>query len=261
MADASKSTVQSVGKAFAVLQAFRAESPELTISEVAASAGLDRGTAFRLIHTLVDLGYLGAVPGTRRFWLTLKCLELGYSALAAGGLQLQSRPILQALVPGVADAASLGMLDGPDVIYVERIQADLGRHAPDRRAGSRTGAYAAALGHAILAWRSPADARQILQSGERIPFSDATLTDLDQLCARLEEVRSRGYAISDGENAFGLRTVAAPIFWPDGTVRAAISLTVRTARQDLDAFVTDAVPPLLRATRLLSGAVRLSAAA
>ena len=261
MADASKSTVQSVGKAFAVLQAFRAETPELTISEVAASAGLDRGTAFRLIHTLVDLGYLAAVPGTRRFWLTLKCLELGHSALRAGGLQQQSRPVLQGLVPVVADAASLGMLDGPDVVYLERIQTDLGRQAPDRRTGSRTGAYAAALGHAILAWRSPDEARQILQSGERVPMSDATLTDLDQLCGRLVEVRTRGYAISDGENAFGLRTVAAPIFWPDGTVRAAVSLTVRTARQELDAFVAQAVPPLLQATRALTGAVRLSDAA
>ncbi len=259
--DASKNTVQSVGKAFAVLQAFRADASELTISEVAASAGLDRGTAFRLIHTLVDLGYLAAVPGTRRFWLTLKCLELGYSALATGGLQRQSRPVLQSLVPGVADAASLGMLDGPDVVYIERVQADLGRQAPDRRAGSRTGAYAAALGHAILAWQLPDEARHILQSGERIPLSDSTMTDLDQLCARLAEVRTRGYAISDGENAFGLRTVAAPIFWPNGAVRAAISLTVRTARQELDAFVAEAVPPLLQATRELTSAVRLSAAA
>lgn len=261
MVESSKSTVQSVGKAFAVLQAFRAETPEMTISEVAAAAGLDRGTAFRLIHTMVDLGYLAAVPGTRRFWLTLKCLELGYSALAAGGLQRQSRPVLQSMVPDLADAASLGMLDGPDVVYLERIQADLGRQAPDRRTGSRTGAYAAALGHAILAWQPPDQARQIMQSGERIPLSGATLTDLDQLCARLAEVRSRGYAISDGENAFGLRTVAAPIFWPDGTVRAGISLTVRAARQELDAFVAASVPPLLQATRTLSGAVRLSAAA
>ncbi|MGI4797248.1 MAG: IclR family transcriptional regulator [Janthinobacterium lividum] len=260
MVESSKSTVQSVGKAFAVLQSFRADTPEMTISEVASAAGLDRGTAFRLIHTMVDLGYLAAVPGTRRFWLTLKCLELGYSALAAGGLQRQSRPVLQGLVPDLADAASLGMLDGADVVYLERIQADLGRQAPDRRTGSRTGAYAAALGHAILAWQPPDQARQIMQSGERIPLSGATLTDLDQLCARLNEVRGRGYAISDGENAFGLRTVAAPIFWPDGTVRAAVSLTVQTARQELDAFVAAAVPPLLQATRTLSGAVRLSAA-
>lgn len=260
MADSDRNTVQSVGKAFAVLRAFRAEQPELTITEVAASCDLDRGTAFRLIHTLVSLGYLAPVPGTRRFWLTLKCLELGYSALAAGGLRMQSRPVLQNLVPGVADAASLGMLDGPDVVYLERVQVDLGRHGPDRRVGSRTGAYAAALGHAILAWQPPEQARHILQSADRVPLSDRTLTDLDRLCARLEEVRARGYAVSDGENAYGLRTVAAPVFWPDGTARAAVSLTVRTAREPLETFVAGAVPPLLEASRALTGAVRMTAA-
>ena len=258
MVEGDRNTVQSVGKAFAVLHAFAAGKPELTITDVAALTGFDRGTAFRLIHTLVSLGYLAAVPGTRRFWLTLKCLELGYSALAAGGLRLQSRVVLQGLVPGIADAASLGMLDGPDVVYLERVQVDLGRQGPDRPVGSRTGAYAAALGHAILAWQPPEQARHILQSGDRVPLSDRTLTDLDRLCERLQQVRGQGYAVSDGENAFGLRTVAAPILWSDGTARAAISLTVRTARQPLDAFVAEAVPPLLQASRALTEAVRMT---
>ncbi len=261
MVDSVKNTVQSVGKAFAVLHAFTPHAPELTITQVAAAAGIDRGTAFRLIHTLADLGYLAGVPGTRRFWLTLKCLELGYTALAAGGLRAQSRTVLQPLVPAVADAASLGMLDGADVVYLERVEAGPGRQGPDRRAGSRTGAYAAALGHAILAWQPPDQARAVLQGSERVPLSDRTLVDLERLCARLQEVRARGYAISDGENAYGLRTVAAPILWPDGTARAAISLTVRAAREELDPFVARAVAPLLHATAALTGAVRLGEAA
>src|SRR5215207_1376169 len=82
--DNPKNQVQSVAKAFAVLKAFGGDVPELTAAEVAARAGLDRGTAFRLIHTLVGLGYLRALPdGGRRFRLTLKCLELGHSVLAA----------------------------------------------------------------------------------------------------------------------------------------------------------------------------------
>ena len=261
MTENARNTVQSVGKAFGVLRALNAAKAELTISEIAVRAGLDRGTAYRLIHTLVDLGYVAPVQGTRRFWLTLKCLELGYSALAAGGLRAQARPILQNLVPSIADAASLGMLEGPDVVYLERVQVDLGRQGPDRAAGSRTGAYAAALGHAILAYMPPDQARAILQSAERIPLSDRTLTDLDQLCARLQQVRHQGYAVSDGENAYGLRTLAAPVLWPDGSARAAISLTVKTSRQDMDAFITDALLPLRDAVQALGSAVRMTAAA
>ena len=165
MADTAKHTVKSVAKAFEVLRAFHPGRPELTITDVATHTGLDRGTAFRLIHTLIELGYLAGIPGQRRFRLTLKCLELGFSALAAGGLKAQSGPLLREMVPGVAEAASLGVLDKADVVYVERVQVDMGRHDLDRRVGSRTGAYATALGHAILAWEPPAHARALLASG------------------------------------------------------------------------------------------------
>ncbi len=74
-------------------------------------------------------------------------------------------------------------------------------------------------------------------------------------------MRARGHAVSDGEDAFGLRTVAAPILWPDGTARAAISPTVRAARQALEPFVAGAVAPLLRAAGALTGAVRPGEAA
>ena len=87
MAENTKNLVQSAAKVFAVLRAFDPTLPELTITEVAGRAGLDRGTAFRLIHTLVSLGYLCPVPGSKRFRLALKCLELGFLALSSQDLQ------------------------------------------------------------------------------------------------------------------------------------------------------------------------------
>lgn len=254
--EASKNTVQSVAKVFAVLRAFDATRPELTLSEVAGLAGLDRGTSFRLIHTLVSLGYLAPVPETRRFRLTLKCLDLGYSALASGGLKARVAPLLRDMVPAHADAASLGRLDGADVVYVERVQTEMGRRDLDRRAGSRTGAYASALGHVLLAWQPPEQAEAVLRSAERVPLSERTLVDLDLLMVRLTEVRARGYAVSDGENAFGLRTIAAPILDSAGQALAGVSLTVRAERVGLDAFIADALLPLLQATGALTRAAR-----
>ena len=261
MAEADKNVVQSAGKVLAVLRAFDAGHPELTISEVAARAGLDRGTAFRLIHTLIGLEYLAAVPNSRRFRLTLKCLELGYAALARAGLNGQAAPLLRELVPQHADAASLGVLDGADVVYVERVQVDMARPDLDRRVGSRTGAYASALGHAMLAWHDPEKARQILASTERVRLSDRTLVDLDDLMERLATVRQRGYAVSDGENAYGLRTIAAPILDADGHPIAGISLSVRSERIELDAFIEEALLRLLRTTQALTRAAQLTAPA
>jgi IclR family pca regulon transcriptional regulator len=258
VAETEKNVVQSAGKVFGVLRAFDIDHLELTISEVAGRADLDRGTAYRLVHTLIGLGYLAAVPNSRRFRLTLKCLELGYAALNKAGLKGQAAPLLRELVPVHADAASLGVLDGADVVYVERAQVDMARPDLDRRIGSRTGAYASALGHAVLAWHDPAGARQILESGERVRLSERTLVDLDALMERLASVRERGYAISDGENAYGLRTVAAPVLDADGQAIAGVSLSVRSERIELDAFVADAVPLLLRTTEALTRAASLT---
>lgn len=256
--DAAKNTVQSAAKIFAVLRAFDTQAPELTISETAARAGLDRGTAFRLIHTLELLGYLAAVPNSRRFRLTLKCLELGYSVLARGGLKTHAHTLLREIVPERFDAGSLGMLDEGDVVYVERIEGDLSRRGLDRRIGSRTGAYAAALGHAILAWLPPEEQRARLESTERVKLSEHTLVDLDPLLDRLAAVRQRGYAWSDGENAYGLRTVAAPVLDESGHPLAGVSLTIRAERMALDDFLAEGAPAVMRIGEDLTRAVRLS---
>src|SRR6476620_8673619 len=90
-----KNYVASVGKAFAVLKSFTSETFELTLSEIAARADLDRGTAFRLIQTLTELGYLQAVPQSRRFRLGVACLDLGYTVLSRGTLRALAEPLLR----------------------------------------------------------------------------------------------------------------------------------------------------------------------
>jgi IclR family transcriptional regulator, pca regulon regulatory protein len=261
MAENPKNLVQSAAKVFAVLRAFDPALPEMTITDVAGRTGLDRGTAFRLLHTLVSLGYVAAVVGTKRFRLTLKCLELGYLALSSQELRAHAGPLLRECVPAVADAGSLGTLDGADVVYLERVNTGLTRQDLDRRPGRRIPAYGAALGHAQLAFLSEAQQIAILDSTERVKLSERTLTDLDALIARLRDVRAQGFAVSDGENAYGLRTVAAPILDSAGVPLAAVSLTADAARAPLDEFVAAAKPEVLRVARDLTNAVRLSAGA
>ena len=253
-----KNFVNSVAKVFAVLKAFDATLPELTVSEVAARSGLDRGTAFRLVHTLCALGYLAPVPRGKRYRLTLKCMELGYTPLARSDLKVLARPLLQEVVPAIADAASLGMLDGTDIVYVERAQTEMPQINLDRRAGSRTGAYGAALGHAILACLPVEQQHEIISRSNRIRLSEKTLVEVDAILARLSEVKARGYAISDGENAYGLRTVAAAILDTDGSPVAGVSLTIHAERMAMDAFVASAVPVVCRIAQDLTRAIALS---
>ena len=243
-----KNYVASVGKAFAVLKSFASETFELTLSEIAARADLDRGTAFRLIQTLVELGYLQAVPQSHQFRLSIACLDLGYTALSHRSLRPIVEPLLRDLVPDVGDAASLGILDGGDVVYLARIGTGLDRHKVDRRPGTRIPAYSAALGHVMLAHLARDEQIARLALRPRVKLSERTLTDLDALLARLDQVRKKGHAVSDGENAYGLRTLATPIFDDQGLVIGGLSVTVDAMRMDMPAFRDQALPRLMQVT-------------
>jgi IclR family pca regulon transcriptional regulator len=157
-------------------------------------------------------------------------------------------PLLRDLVPEVGDAASLGILDGGDVIYLARVGAGLDRHKMDRRPGTRIPAYSAALGHAMLAHLARNEQIERLESRPRVKLSERTLTDLDALLARLDQVKKKGHAVSDGENAYGLRTLAMPILDAQGFVIAGLSVTVDAMRMDMPTFRDQALPKLMRLT-------------
>src|SRR5260370_35768731 len=78
----SKNAVQSLAKGFGVLEAISGGVDEMTLSEIADIAGLDSGTTFRMVNTLVNLAYLAPMAGSRRFRPTLKVLDLAFPALA-----------------------------------------------------------------------------------------------------------------------------------------------------------------------------------
>lgn len=252
-----KSVVQSLAKGFQVLQAFTSEEPELVLAEVARRSALDKGTTFRLLNTLVMLGYVERVEGTRNFRLALRCLDLGFNAIARSELRTQARPVLRGLVGKTSEAASIGVLDGPEIVYVERIQAGLVRLGVDVRIGSRAPVYSTAIGHAIVAFLPEATQIGILEAHPRIKRTETTITDLARLLKRLRAVKKQGYAVSNQENVSGLCVVAAPILDLDGAPFAAVSVAAPTMRISPDEFERVAVKPLLEAARQLSRALQV----
>jgi IclR family transcriptional regulator, pca regulon regulatory protein len=255
MADAEKSIGKSVAKAFAVLQAFSSAEPELVLADVARAAGVDNATAHRLLNTLVGLGYVERVPDTRRFRLTLKCLDLGFNAIARSELRSLARPVLRSLVGPRIEAASIGVLDGAEIVYVERIQAGLERLAVDIRVGNRVPAFSSAVGRAILSALPVATQRAILKSSDRRRITEHTVTDIDQILERIAEATAQGYAISDQETVTGLRVVAAPILDVDGVPIAAVSAASPAFQRSLDEFLADAREVTCDAARKLSRAL------
>jgi IclR family transcriptional regulator, pca regulon regulatory protein len=256
--DSDKNTVHSLAKGFRILEAFTAQEPELAMAEVARKAGVDNATAFRFLNTLVQTGYVERVPDARLFRLTTKVLDLGFNAIAHSDLRTQARPILRGLVGAINEAASVGVLDGSHILYVERIQAGLARLGVDTRIGSRVPAYATAIGHAVLAWLPRAAQIAILEAQPRPQLTTTTQTKLDALLTRLAQVKRRGYAVSDQETVAGLYVLAAPILDSDGVPLAGISIAAPAIQTTLKDFEAAGARPIVQAAAALSRTVAAS---
>jgi IclR family pca regulon transcriptional regulator len=258
--DNPKNVVQSLAKGFRVLEAFTAAEPELPLAQVARRASMDNATAFRLLNTLVMLGYVERIAGTRNFRLTLKCLDLGFNAIARTELRDRVRPVLRSLVGEVNEAASVGVLDGADVAYVERVQAGLVRLGVDVRIGSRIPAYCSAIGLAILAYLPKDEQSRVLALKPRVRLTPRTVTDLKEIHARLAKVRRAGYIVVDQEITTGLRALAAPVLDPDGYPIAAVSVVAPSLRMPLERFLKVALGPVQEAARTISKAMQAGGA-
>ncbi|WP_017596268.1 IclR family transcriptional regulator domain-containing protein [Nocardiopsis potens] len=234
--------VQSLERGLAVIRAFSAERPEMTLSDAARATGLTRAAARRFLLTLTDLGYVRS--DGRLFALTPRVLELGYAYLSAAGLPEVAQPHLQALAAEVRESSSVSVLDGDSVVYVARAATSrIMRVAIS--VGTRFPACYTSMGRVLLASRPPAEIDAHLERAELPALTRHTLTDPAELRAELDRIRDQGWAIIDQELEEGLRSVAAPIRDRDGRVIAAANVSAPADRTTLRGLRTDLLPPLL----------------
>jgi IclR family pca regulon transcriptional regulator len=234
--------VQSLERGLAVIRAFSAETPELTLSEVARETGLTRAAARRFLMTLADLGYVGT--DGRRFSLTPRVLELGYAYLSSMTLPEVAEPHLERLVAETRESSSVSVLDGSDIVYVARVSATrIMRVAIS--VGTRFPAYATSMGRVLLAGLPADELDARLEASALRPLTRATLTSERALRAELTRVRAQGWALVDQELEEGLRAVAAPIRDRDGRVVAAINVSAHASRITPDGVRRELLPTLL----------------
>lgn len=241
--------VQSLERGLAVIRAFGAGREQLTLSEVARSTALTRAAARRFLLTLVELGYV-RFDG-RTFALRPRVLELGYAYLSTASFAEVAAPHLEHLVAQVRESSSLAVLDGEDVVYVVRV--------PTKRimtvaiaVGTRFPAYATSLGRVLLAALAPAELESYLSRVELQPLTERTVIDPALLRDELAAVEANGYAVVDQELEDGLRSAAAPVVDPAGTVVAAVNVSVHASRVSLDLLRRTHLPLLLEAATAIS---------
>lgn len=258
--DNPKNVVQSLAKGFRVLEVFSANEPELPLAEVARRAGMDNATAFRLLNTLVMLGYVARVPGSRNFRLSLKVLDLGFNAIARMELRERVRPVLRSLVGEVNEAASVAVLDGTEILYVERVQAGMVRLGVDVRVGSRVPAYCSSVGLAILAFLPKADVDRVLDARPRVRIAEQTMVDKKEIQARLVGIRKQGYVVAENELTGGVRALSAPVLDLDRYPIAAVSVVAPVMRMPAEQFIMLTAGPVIAAACEVASAIQAGGA-
>jgi IclR family transcriptional regulator, pca regulon regulatory protein len=219
-------TVEALSKGLRILALFSDRRPALRLTEIVALTGLPMPTAFRLVATLEDEGYLerladGAVrPGAA-------VLTLGFAALQGLDLVQTSSAILADLSRETRQTVNMGILAQDRVVYVSRLQSDSVLVTANVTVGSSLPAIVTSMGKILLASISDEDLRKrITAKSFEGPWGPNALRNISALKKELAAVRARGYAFQDEELASGLRSIAAPIRQRDGGVVAAVNIAV-----------------------------------
>lgn len=225
-----RDTMSGLSKGLAVIEAFTAERPSQTISQVATASGLDRATARRCLLTLARDGY--AYWDGKFFALTPRVLRLGTACLLTMPLPQIVQPMLDRLSDAIGESTSVSILDGAEIVYVAR--------AAQRKVmsialmpGSRLPAYCTSMGRVLLA-ALPEDQARALLGTTRLPArTKHTMTDPISILSELDRVRGQGYALINQEIEEGLQSMALPLRNARGKVVAAINVGV-PGRDDPD---------------------------
>ncbi|MHC5797134.1 IclR family transcriptional regulator domain-containing protein [Lacisediminihabitans sp. FW035] len=215
--------VNSFSRGLSVIRAFDADHAELSLSEVGRRASLPPAAARRFLHTLLALGYVRTEG--RLFALTPRVLELGFSYLSALSLPDIVQPHLELLSRQVGQSVSAAVIDGTDIVYVARV--------PTKRImnvritiGTRFPAYATSTGRVLLSAMNDAELAAAIDASSLTALTGRTMTDPGSLRAELARVRDQGWSLVDGELEPGIVSVAVPLHGRDGSVVAAINISM-----------------------------------
>jgi IclR family transcriptional regulator, KDG regulon repressor len=241
-------SVTSVLRALDVLEYLARQGGAGRVSDIAKALRCSKNTAFRLLKTLQQRGFVSQMDDAS-YELTFKLLNLGECVLRHTDLHSVARPHLEALHRQFGETVSLGILDGEEIVYLDRVLGTRPYHT-SYAVGARTTPHSTALGKSILAFSAGPVVDRVIKAGLR-PRTEYTITDPERLRADLRMTAARGYAYDNQESVFGIRCIAGPVFDRRGDVVAAISVSALAAR------VTDEYAKIL-ARRVTAAAAALS---
>lgn len=201
--------IRAVEHCLKLIDALSANEQARGVTELSGELRLAKSTVYRLLQTLAGRDYVVQDPATGRYRLGLKLLELG--ALVSDHLTIRTvaQPHLQRLMEATKETVHLGLLEGRQVVYADKIESPQTIRMYSR-VGRQSPLHCTALGKALLAYQPEQMLRDLLRAGLR-RYTSRTIAAPGRLRTELKRVREEGCALDNEEFEEGLRCVAAPI--------------------------------------------------
>jgi len=237
--------LSSVRNAARLLKVFLSREESIGVSELARRLDLGKSTVHRLLTTLAGEGLIEQDHATGGYRLGLVVFELGEAVRVHLDLHAAAGPVLASLREQTGESSQVGVLDGTQVVYVDRLESSQSLRL-FTETGRRVPAHCTSSGKVLLAHLPDADLTALLASMDLIAHTPHTVTEPAALRSELDRVCRRGWAEAVNERELGVASVAAPIRDASGAVIAAISIgapVIRLAaarRRELGALVVEA---------------------
>lgn len=243
----------ALGKAMTVLETVIDRSEPASIGALSLWLGMPKQTVHRIVHQLVDEGLLKRVPGSDGYSAGHRLKRLSERTLERTIQAAPVRAILQDLVHTIGETCNVGMLDGPDVVYLDRVECAWPLRM-QLQPGSRVPAYCTGIGKLLLAYLDARTRRRLVSSLAMTRYTEHTIVNADELLDQLKAVRQQGYALNDQENTAGMMGLAVPIRVRGGQTVAGLAVHAPTARLAPEAAL-DRLPDLNKAAEAIGKAM------
>ena len=227
--------VQSLGRAFAILEQVARHRDGIGLAELSHLVGLHNSTTFHLAKTLVSLGYLRQERHTKRYRVGRPLFALAASALDEIEMVSLATPVLEELSRELGEASHFAVRMGDVVVVIARTSGPSAFQLADR-VGVVRPAHCTAVGKAILASLQPDQLKRFLDRAGMKPSTAKSITEVPALLREIEEVRRTGIAIDDGEFNLEVRCLAVPVEDFTGKIVGALGISApvwRLTRQAL----------------------------
>lgn len=244
----SESFVRAFARGLQVIEAMGQSGSRQTLAEIAETVDLPRTAVRRFLLTLIDLTFVRT--DGKHYWLTPRVLRLGLSYLSSLPYWREAQLALEELSARVKQSCALSVLDGEEIVYVQRQHAKrILLMSPSL--GSRLPVHAVSMGRVLLAGLSDEEVDNYLKNATFKKRTSATVVDPKRLRTEILKAREQGYAWIDGELDESICGLAVPVRDQEGETIAAINVSLASGEFTREEAVAQFLPSLrLAASRL-----------